>query len=439
MRRFLAIWLITLSLLAASSASASFHLFTFQEFYSNADGSVQYVVMSTTSPGQNFLGGQTMTSSGSGGPKAFTFPNSLGGNTTNKMLLIGTTGFAALGIVTPDYTVPNGFFSLTGGSVSWPLGETFMYAALPTDGVNALYRSGAVMPNLATNYAGQSGSVQAGPPPPPPPATLNFQGIWWGAPAGSESGWGINLAHQGDTIFASWFTYDPAGRAWWAVMTAQKIGPNTYQGQLFETTGPAFDAVPWLPSGVVPKQIGMGTLTFTDANTGTFNYTVDKGGLVTQTKFIVRQVFNPLPTCTFGAQPNLALATNFQDLWWKFPATSESGWGINLNHEGDTIFATWFTYGHDGDPLWLVVTAPKTAPGVFSGDLFRTTGPPFSAMPFNPALVIPTKVGVATFTFADGNNATFAYTVQLADMMSPATQGKAITREVFVAPGTVCQ
>ena len=64
---------------------------------------------------------------------------------------------------------------------------------------------------------------------------------------------------------------------------------------------------------------------------------------------------------------------------------------------------------------------------------------PFSAMPFNPALVIPTKVGVATFTFADGNNATFAYTVQLADMMSSVTQGKAITREVFVAPGTVCQ
>ena len=128
--------------------------------------------------------------------------------------------------------------------MSWPLGETFMYTALPTDGVNALYRSGAVMPNLATNYAGQSGSVQAGPPPPPPPPTLNFQGIWWGAPAGSESGWGLNIAHQGDTIFASWFTYDPPGKAWWLVMTAHKIGANTYQGQLFETTGPAFDARP---------------------------------------------------------------------------------------------------------------------------------------------------------------------------------------------------
>jgi hypothetical protein len=433
MRRFLAFWLTTLSLLAASAASASFHLWSFEQFYSNADGSVQFVVMSTTFSGENFLGGHMLTSNGSGGPKSFTFPNDLPGNTMGKKLLIGTTGFAALGVVAPDYTVPNGFFSLTGGSVSWPFGEMFSYTALPTDGVNSLYRDGSVSPNFATNYAGQTGSVQAAAP------VLNFQGIWWGAPAGSESGWGINLAHQSDTIFASWFTYDPAGRAWWAVMTAQKIGPNTYQGQLFETTGPAFDAVPWLAGNVVAKQIGMGTLTFADANTGSFSYTVDKGGLVTQTKQIVRQVFGPLPTCTFGAQLNLTLATNFQDLWWKFPATTESGWGINFNHEGDTIFATWFTYDHDGDPLWLVVTAPKTAPGVYSGDLYRTTGPPFSAMPFNPALVMPTKVGTATFTFADGNNATFAYTVQLADMMSSVTQAKAVTREVFVAPGTVCR
>jgi hypothetical protein len=116
-----------------------------------------------------------------------------------------------------------------------------------------------------------------------------------------------------------------------------------------------------------------------------------------------------VPTCIWSGQPNLALASNYQDLWWGYPAGSEAGWGINFTHQGDTIFATWFTYDHDRDPLWLVVTAPKTAPGVYSGDLYRTTGPSFSAVPFNPSLVMPTKVGVATFTFADGNSATFAY------------------------------
>ena len=190
-----------------------------------------------------------------------------------------------------------------------------------------------------------------------------------------------------------------------------------YQGQLFETTGPAFDAVPWNPTNVVATPVGTGTLTFTDANNGSFNYTVNKGGSVTQTKTLVRQVFGPLPTCVFGAQPNLALATNYEDLWWKSPAASESGWGINFNQEGDTIFATWFTYKHDNTPLWLVVTANRTGPGVFTGDLFQTVGPPFSAIPFDPTKVAATKVGSATFTFADGNTASFNYTVQLSDMM----------------------
>ena len=40
---------------------------------------------------------------------------------------------------------------------------------------------------------------------------------------------------------------------------------------------------------------------------------------------------------------------------------------------------------------------------------------------------------MATFTFADGNHGTFAYTV------NGVSQSKPITREVFVSPGTVCQ
>ncbi len=42
-------------------------------------------------------------------------------------------------------------------------------------------------------------------------------------------------------------------------------------------------------------------------------------------------------------------------------------------------------------------------------------------------------MGTATFTFGDGNNATFAYTVD------GISQIKSITREVFASPGTVCQ
>src|SRR5437763_1941020 len=123
---------------------------------------------------------------------------------------------------------------------------------------------------------------------------------------------------------------------------------------------------------------------------------------------------------------------NVQGLWWATPAASESGWGINFAHEGDTIFATWFTYDTDHTPLWLSVTASKTAAGVYSGTLYRTTGPAFSAVPFDPAAVTRTSVGSATLTFSNGNNALFAYTV------NGVAQSKSITRQVFSPPGTVC-
>ncbi len=263
------------------------------------------------------------------------------------------------------------------------------------------------------------------------PPSANYQGLWWGAPAASESGWGINFAHQGNIIFASWFTYDLTGKGMWLVMTAAQTAPKTYSGTLYSTKGPAFNAVPFNPAQVIPTAVGNGTLSFSDASTGTFSYTVNG---VAQNKAITREVFGALPSCAAAASSaSLTAATNYQDLWWAAPGGLESGWGINLNHEGDTIFATWFTYDLDGSPMWLVATAAKTAPGVYTGTLYRTTGPAFNAVPFNPANVVATAVGNATFTFSDGNNAMFAYTV------NNVSQQKAITREVFNGAGTVCQ
>ena len=269
-------------------------------------------------------------------------------------------------------------------------------------------------------------------------ASANYQGLWYAAPAGSEAGWGINFAHQGDVIFASWFTYDLTGKGLWLVMTATKTGNGTYAGTLSQLTGPAFDAVPFpplgSPGGATGTVVGTGTLTFTDTNDASFAYTVNG---ISQTKTVTRQAFGTLPTCTYSAQPNLALATNYQDLWWATPGGSESGWGVNLTHQGDTIFASWFTFDHDRTPMWLVVTAPKTAPGTYTGTLYRLTGPPFNAVPFppmgSPGGATGTTVGTATFTFSDGNTGTFAYTV------NASTQTKSITRQLFQPPaGTVC-
>jgi hypothetical protein len=256
-----------------------------------------------------------------------------------------------------------------------------------------------------------------------------YQGLWWAAPAGTESSWGLNLAHQGDTIFATWFTYDAAGDGWWLSMTARRTAEGTYAGSLIETAGPAFSAAPFDPAGVSRTAAGTGTLTFSDRDRGVFSYAV---GGVAQSKPITRQLFGPPPSCATAAAPDLARATNYQDLWWVANG-AEAGWGINLSHQGERIFATWFTYDGDGSPLWLSASTEQTAPGTYSGALIRTSGPSFGAVPFDRGKVARTAVGTATFTFADGNAGTFSYA------LNGVAQAKAITRQLFAAPaGTLC-
>jgi serine protease len=261
-------------------------------------------------------------------------------------------------------------------------------------------------------------------------AAARVEGLWWKAPAGSESGWGLNVAQQGSVVFVTWFTYDAQGRAWWLSMTANAVGAHAYAGTLYATRGPAFDAVPFDPARVVATPVGTATLVFGDDDHGTFTYTV---GGITQSKAITRQVFGEVPACTFGLLADPSGATNVQDLWWNAPAGSESGWGLNVVQQGSVLFATWFTYDLDGAPLWLAMTATPTAPGRYSGTLYRTTGPSYDAVPFDRARVVATPVGTGTLMFTSGNAGTFTTTV------NGITRSKSITREVFAGTGTVCR
>jgi hypothetical protein len=414
----------------APRAHAAFHLFRIEQIYSNADGTVQFVVLHEAfgANGENLWANHALKAVHGGVTNTFRFPGNLpNGSTAGRRVLVGTQGFAALGIVTPDYVMPNNFLPTDGGTLNYADVDFVNYAGLPADGVNAIDRNGSMIPNLATNFAGQSASVV-----PPPALFANYQGLWWAAPADSESGWGINFNHQGNTIFATWFTYDLNGKPTWLVVSATSTpaDPNTFTGTLVSVTGPPFNAFDRAQVMSVVK--GTATFAFTDANTAIFSYTVDG---ISQSKTITREIFAAtVPSCTFGGQPDFAAATNYQDIWWNAPAGSESGWGVNLNHQGDTIFATWFTFGLDGNVLWLVVAANKTGPGVYTGTLVEPTGgPPFNARPFDPALVTGDVVGTVTLTFVDGNNATFAYEV------NGIAQVKNITRQTIVPPGTLCQ
>jgi hypothetical protein len=162
-----------------------------------------------------------------------------------------------------------------------------------------------------------------------------------------------------------------------------------------------------------------------------FTYTVDTGaGAVTQSKAISRQAFAALPNCRFTTGSRKTF-TNYQDLWWN---PKESGWGISLAHQADTIFAAWFTYRADSKGQWLVGSGiTKTPLGDYVGRLYRTTGMPFNLINGSAASATVADVGEISFSFADGENAQMRYTVD------GVSQTKSITRQNFASLVSACQ
>ena len=406
------------------------------EIYSNADGSVQFLVLgSAVIDGiSGNLSGKTLIATDGSSEHAFTFPadSSDALYASDKLILVGTQGFADLGVIKPDFIVPNGFLFLSNGSLRlreepWWMGDSIHYGTLPADGVSAFYPDpwgddfegvDAAEPiNSARQYY-----VFTSPAPTP-----NYEGTWWDA---AESGWGIGLTHQGDRIFAIWFTYDTDGNPMWLSMLASRDPPesHTYSGPLYVNTGAPFGTA---SGATTTTQVGTGSLAFSDADTAYFSYEVNGiGATIRQTKAITRYQLGP------GPQP--FCTTNFQGLWW-IPA--EPGKGVTIAHQGRKMFATWYTYDTNGKPLWLsALLSPKDAiNSTYAGPLTRTYGPRFDN--YDPSAVAPAQVvGAVTIAF-DGGHAGFTYSTNgNGGLPAVAGDSKVMTHYSFAAPaGTICQ
>ena len=164
-------------LASATIVRADHHLFEFEQFFSDASGNLQFVVMHQTPPssGEDLWAGHVLTvvDRATNVTRIYLFPNNLpSGDTRGKRVLLATEAFAALNVITPDYVVPNQFFPLKTATLYFA-DFSDGYAALPTDGVMALDGlTRQPVHNVATNFAGVSASITvAAPPPPPPPPT----------------------------------------------------------------------------------------------------------------------------------------------------------------------------------------------------------------------------------------------------------------------------
>ena len=256
-------------------------------------------------------------------------------------------------------------------------------------------------------------------------AAPNYTALWWNA---AESGWGINFNHQGNIVFATLFTYAASGNPMWLVMSAGvRQSGETFSGELYRTTGPAFNANPFDPSQVGVTSVGTMTVIFS-GDTAVLSYSVNG---INVNKSIQKQVYGArAATCQPTTSDRSSLA-NYQDLWWN---TTESGWGVNVTHQDDILFATLFDYDATGQGLWLVMSGGLRQPdGSYLGDLFQTTGPAFNANPFTP--LGPgnvRKVGTMQFRFTNGVTGTLTYSVDGINVT------KSITRQLFSSPVPSC-
>jgi hypothetical protein len=249
----------------------------------------------------------------------------------------------------------------------------------------------------------------------------------WSNP--QEPGWGLNIAHQGSLAFATLFTYDEMRAPMWLVMPSGVLQPDgrTFEGDLYRTTGPAFNASPFPPIAASNvARVGRMSITLWEENAAVLTYDVDN---VDVRKPVRRLMFGSRAAVCLPTVDSRASSTNYQDLWWN---AAESGWGLNVAHQDDILFATLFSYDNLGRGFWLVMPSGAKQPdGSYLGELLITSGAPFNAGP----PMIPTSLAVAgimELRFADGDNGTLTYTY------SGATVTKQITRQVFSTPQSFC-
>ncbi len=127
-----------------------------------------------------------------------------------------------------------------------------------------------------------------------------------------------------------------------------------------------------------------------------------------------------------GSAAATKLNTDLSDIWWN-PA--QSGWGMQLVNTGTFVFATIFTYGADGKPIWITGELAAGASYTFTGSTYINTGPYFGG-PWNNAAVTQRKVGTMTFALTSVTTGQLTYSVDGVTVSTPV-QRQSLTRDNF--------
>jgi hypothetical protein len=108
-----------------------------------------------------------------------------------------------------------------------------------------------------------------------------------------------------------------------------------------------------------------------------------------------------------------AFSIDNTDLWL---TRNEDGWGMQLIHRADVMFATIYVYDEHSLPIYYTVTltfsgTAVNGDAVWAGDLYYTRGPWFGLPDFDRNLVTYRKVGQLTFASQGVGSASLSYSV----------------------------
>lgn len=181
---------LLLAVLWSGTATGGVHTWDVVEVFSNADATIQYVELMETGGGatETGVGNLTITSN----TQSHAIANgAVAGPTSFKSYLIATPAFAALsGAPVPDEVLPASavpFFAAAGDSIGITV-DTWAFTGAPTNGTDALNRTGGTVTNSPTNYAGVTGTVNAAPPPSVPLSSWPAVALLLAAVAASGTG-----------------------------------------------------------------------------------------------------------------------------------------------------------------------------------------------------------------------------------------------------------
>jgi len=241
--------------------------------------------------------------------------------------------------------------------------------------------------------------------------TPNLVGFWWKP---TESGWGVSIQQQGARTFAVWFTYDAQAKPVWYTLDCA-FASSVCAGDLVTGSGTPLSQITG-PANVTPSKVGTGSITVTGSGSSArlaLAYTI---GAVTQTKSSLEpQNFaaaDQVPVCSLQSVSSRSNLTNYTDHWWGGEAAS--GWGVQISHQGNLVFAGWYSYNEQRTATWITAQGTQDAnnPRRFTGTLYQVnTGIAFSQIsgPISQSNI--SVAGTFEFNFSDGERGTFTYSL----------------------------